>query len=752
MVYTVPEGQQLIGTNGRLNPNATLGNRVANNGNIYTLLPDDWTKEGLRTGVRQEYNVSVASGNDRYTIYTNLGYLGNEGLSYGTDLERISARLKADMQLFPFLKIGATSSYNHTTTNALDYVYSCLTEIGPIFPLYVRDEYGNILRDEKGKVYDYGNGKYTGIQRVVDQNDNLIQNDKLNLSKNVSNAFNIQGFATIDFLNGFHFTINGSTLITENRINYGYNPWYGYNTGRGSVSTYHYRTNDLNTQQLLDYSRMFGQHNVDILLGHEYTLNSQTTLGGTKNNPVVFENNKELDGAITDSNIVGYTTNYNVEGWFFRAQYDYASKYFASGSIRRDGSSNFHKSHRWGNFWSIGGAWIMTKEDWFPRTPMVNMLKLKLSYGEQGNDGIGSFKYTNMYTINNTNGEASFVFNSKGNPDITWETVGCINAGVEFELFNSRLSGGIEVYNRITRDMLTSMTTPYSIGYTSYYANIGNMKNTGVEVNLNSDLISTRNFTWNIGLNLTWERNRVTKLPDDKKLYNQEGYKGYISGSIYYAEGLPMRTWRLKKFAGVNENGMALYYKNMDDNTIGTTTEYDDASYYLCGSALPDVFGGINTSFAFFGVDISLQFNYSIGGKKYDTVYSNLMTPPYSSFIGAPFHEDVFKSWTPTNTRTDIPVFRYDYYQTGWSSDRFLLDASYLSFKNLSVGYSLPKKLISNWKMSNLRFFCQMENIYYWSHRKGFNPRQSTLYGSYNSDSGYAFPMRTISGGLTVEF
>ena len=380
------------------------------------------------------------------------------------------------------------------------------------------------------------------------------------------------------------------------------------------------------------------------------------------------------------------------------------------------------------------------------------MLKIKASYGEQGNDGIGNYRYTNTYSLNNTNGEAAFVFDKKGNPNITWETVGCLNTGVEFELFNSRLNGGIEFYTRETRDMLTSLSTPYSIGYTSYYDNVGNMNNTGVEISLNSDIISTRNFNWNLGINFSWERNRVSKLPEDKKQYTQEGHPGYTSGSFYYSEGLPLYSWRLKKFAGVNEEGLALFYKNNSDKTIGTTTDYDEASYYLCGSALPDAFGSIITSFSFFGVDISAQFNYSIGGKKYDTVYGTLMTSPYSENLGAPFHKDVFNAWTKENTTSEIPIFMYGNEEATYNSDRFLTDASYISLKNVSVGYTFPKTITRKLYMSNLRVFCQLDNVYYWSKRKGFDPRQSNIYGSYDSDSGYAFPMRTISGGLTIEF
>ncbi len=752
VVYTVPENEVLIGTNGRLNPNATLGNRITNNGEIYTLYPDDWEKEGIRTGFRQEYNVQLTSSNDKYSFLASLGYLDAQGIAYNNDIKRYTARLKADVQAYSFLKVGASASYNHTENNANSNIFSVETGMSPIYPLYVRDAQGNIMTDSHGKVYDYGAGAITGILRAPDSNDSYVQDDLLDSSRDTGNSFTIQGYGTVDFLDGFHFTLNGTSFVTENRYNYAYNPYYGYNTGRGSVSTYHYRTANFNTQQLLNYSKNFGDHSLDVLLGHEYSRDSSTSLSGQRSKVALYEENKELAGAITLENADGDTSMYNVEGWFIRAQYDYQSKYFASASFRRDGSSRFAPAHRWGNFWSIGGAWIMTKEEWFPKNDLVNMLKIKLSYGEQGNDGIGSFRYTNKYNIRDADGEPAFVFSSKGNENISWETVGSLNAGVEFEFFQNRLSGGLEFYSRTTRDMLTWFSTPVSLGYSGYYDNVGNMRNTGVELELNADIIQLNNFTWNLGLVLTWERNRVSYLPEEKKLVTMDGYPGYTSGYNFYGEGLPMYTWRLKKDAGLDDQGQALYYITNSDGTLGTTTEYQDADYYLCGSALPDVFGGFNTSFKFFGVDVNAQFNYSIGGKKLDSNYSYFMSAPYGTYTGMPIHKDVFKAWTTENTDTDIPIWKFGYYTPGSYSSRYLTNASYIGLRNISVGYTFPSNITRKLKMSTLRVFCQAENIYYWSHRKGFDPRMGEMYGNYNSNSGYAFPMRTISGGLTVEF
>lgn len=753
MVYSVPQNQMLIGTNGRINPNATLGNRVAYNDQIYTLYPDDWTKAGLRNGFRQEYNLNLSGGNDTFTFYGSLGYLDEEGIAYGTDLERTSARLRTEYKAYPFLKVGASAGFTHTVTNSSGDVFNTLTDIAPIYPLYVRDANGNILTDSNGRRYDYGNGELGGSLRPVDTNDNYIQNDLLDYSRNVSNAFNIKGFATYEFLHDFQLTVNGSVYVTENRINNGTNPFYGYSTTyNGYLFTGHYRTIDTNFQQLLNWNHSFGLHNVSALLGHEYYRYGYTELEGERNNIAMYNSNKELAGAIVDAGIDGYISDYNVEGYFLRAQYDYDNRYFGSASFRRDGSSRFHPDHRWGNFWSLGAAWIMTKEEWFPKTWWMNVLKVKLSYGEQGNDNISNYMYTNTYSISNTDGQVAYVFSKKGNEDISWETVGSLNAGVEFEMFNSRLRGGIEFYNRTTRDMLMEFVTPISLGYTSYYDNIGDMRNTGVEIEMNGDIIATRDFTWNVGFNLTWERNRVTYLPEDKKLLNVDGYSGYQDGYLFYGEGLPVNTWYLPRYAGVSEDGQALYYRTNANGELEKTTSYEYATYYECGTALPSVFGGFNTSIKIKDFDLSAQFNYSIGGKKYDSTYSSMMTNPLQTSTGYQLHRDVFKSWSTENTGSQIPRFQYNDNYTTSMSDRFLTDASYLSFKNLTLGYTFPKSLVRKLGMTKLRVYAQAENIYYWTKRQGFDPRMGSLYGNYNSSSAYSFPMRTISGGLSVEF
>lgn len=588
-----------------------------------------------------------------------------------------------------------------------------------------------------------------GLERYAELNGNSIQDDRYDINSNNSNAFNIQGFATFDFLKYFHLTVNGSVYITENRTKSAYNPFYGYSViSGGSTSVGHYRTTDTNFQQLLNFNRTVDGHSIDALLGHEYSRNLVTGLWATSRNIANYDWNTEISGAIVRSDQGSYRSLYNVEGFFGRVQYDYESRYFGSVSYRLDGSSNFHPDHRWGNFWSVGGAWIISKESWFPKTPVVNMLKFKASYGEQGNDGIGSFRYTDIYDITNSNNNIAYSFARNGSEDITWESVGNFNTGFEFELLGSRLNGTVEYYWRKTTDMLMYFSSPWEIGYDGYYDNVGDMANTGIEATLSGDIVRSKNVNWNVGVNISLQRNRITYIPEAKAGRTIDGHKGYIDGSVFYGEGLPIYTYYTKRYAGVDESGRALYYRDGENGQMETTNEYQLADYYLCGDAMPKAFGGFNTSLSLFGVDVSAQFDYSVGGKKWDSGYQGLMFAPTNISNGAGIHRDVFKAWTPENTGSDIPMYYYGDSYSAATSDRFLQKADYLAFRSLSVGYTFPQSLSRKLKMEKLRLYALCENVAYWTTRKGFDPRTGLTSGSYG---GYA-PIRSISGGLQIQF
>jgi len=761
-VYTVPEGQDFIGPNGKLNPNATLGRVVNVNGTEYLLYPDSWRDAAYQTGVRQEYNVTATGSNDKGSFYGSAGYLKNEGISIGSDYERFTGRLKADYQLRSWLKLSGNFNYAHYKANSLSgdgestvgNVFM-VKDMAPIYPLYVRDAAGNILQDSKTglAMYDWGNGTVTGLTRPVMTGSNPIFANNFDKNENEGNSLDATGTAEIRFLEDFKFTSANTVMLDETRFTNTMNPFYGqFAANNGSVQKTHVRTWAYNYQQLLNWHHLFDKHDVEVMLGHEYYRTRYYYLSASKNNLFsVF--NDELAGAVNTGSMNSYTTDYNVEGWFGRVQYNYDNKYFGSLSYRRDASSRFHPDHRWGNFWSLGGAWIISKEKWF-NAPWVDELKFKASYGEQGNDNIGSYLYTDTYSIvPSGDGAGVKPSSTKGNETITWEKNGNFNTGFEFSFFRGRLAGSIEYFYRRTSDMLAFFALPASSGWSGYYDNVGNMQNMGAEVELDGTLIRTKDFEWGLNLNFTAYKNEITSIAEKNKTQTVEGSEGYASGSYFYGEGESLYTFYMPKYAGVDENGKSMFYKDKLDengNIIGreTTTTPGEATYYLCGTALPWAYGGFGTRFSYKGFDLAVDFNYQLGGQIYDSDYAGMMGIT-SSGRGHAIHADLLNSWTEENPNTNIPKLVIDDTSATTTSDRFLTSASYLSLQNLNFGYTFPTKMTSKIGIGKLRVYLTATNLWLWSKRQGLDPRQSITGGA---SSAYYSAMRTISGGISVTF
>lgn len=751
-VYNYPADELLIGQDGRLNPNATLG-RVVDG---YMLYPDDWVDEAYSSALRQEYNVNVSGGTGKMQLYGSFGYLKDDGIVPSSNYERYSARFKGSYQAKKWMKYGANISYAHSNSASLTESYdtdlSSFTEgMAPIYPVYVRDANGNIMTDLNGKVYDYGTATAEpGLARPNHPNSS-IQSSMLNQKNRNGNTFNINAFADVTFLKDFKFTFNVGTTVNEVRYYTTSNPYYGFGAEQnGTVTMYHYRTTTLNLQQILNYSHSFGKHNVSAMLGHESYRYNYAELSASKKNMFSYWGNHELNGAVIDgSSAASYSNNYNTEGYFFRVLYDYDTKYHFSASYRRDASSRFHPDHWWGNFYSIGAAYLMSKEDWFD-VKWIDSFKIKFSIGQQGNDNIGSYNYSDSYNIVNSNDELSLSFNSKGKKDITWETNTNMNVGIEFELFKGKLNGGVELFYRKTTNMLNWFNVPLSLGYPGYYDNIGDMANKGVELELNYTPINKKNFTWKINMNLTHYKNKITYLPDEKKTTIMDGHGGYMNGSRYYGEDLPINTWYMKRFAGLSEDGLSMwYYTDKETNEEKTTTTYSTGDFYLCGDPNPDLYGGFGTSITFHGFDFSTQFSYSVGGLTYDYGYAGMMGNPTATSVGNRWHKDVLKAWSPENTSSTIPRWYFNDLNTTGLSDRFLIDGSYLNLQNIQVGYTLPDNWTSSLGIKNLRLYFVCDNVYYWSKRKGLDPRRSI---SGEGASGKIAPFRTYSGGISLQF
>ena len=779
-VYTVPEGQTLIGRNGKLNPAATLGRVINHNGEDYLVTPDNWIDEVYMQGIRQEYNVNVAAGNERASFYGSFGYLNNEGIVDATGYERYTARLRADYQAKKWLKVGGNASYTHSksqtssedgSSSSSVNIFAYTSQIAPIYPLYTRDGEGNIRRDQYGNIiYDHGTatqaGSNAGLNRAFLSNANPMAALLLDKNNSTSNLASFNGFADVLLPLGFKFSFNGGVSTRQTTAISTSNPLYGqYAVSGGSIGRQESMYWSYTLQQILTWNYIFAdRHHVDIMLGHENNYDMGRSLVGYKNG-LYSVDSSELTQGLKVSSTSSSFSEYNNEGYLFRGQYDFDNRFFFSASFRRDASSRFHPDHRWGNFWSVSGAWLINKESWFNAT-WVDELKIKASYGSQGNDQISDFLYMDRYSIANDGTDKwSVAFSSKGNEELTWETHANMNAGVEFSFWQGRLAGSVEYFNRITTDMLSWYSVPSSMGYSGFWKNVGDMSNQGVELALNVNVVRKKNFNWNINLNATYVKNQILDLdPDNVKdqLYDLEGnaYTGYRDGSNMYAIGSAIYTKNYKAYAGVDpQTGKALYWARREfvDKTTGQpsfelykTADYSaDADYFVFDTSLPDLYGGFGTSFDFYGVDVSANFVYQIGGKVYDGDYAGSMASPSAQSVGRAIHKDMYNAWTPENNTSDYPRFVYGDQYTAASSDRFLTSASYLSLQNVNVGYTFPSKWMSKIGVARLRIYVAGENLWYISARKGLDPRQSFTGGA---SAAYYSPIRTISGGVNLTF
>ena len=793
-VFTVPDGEQLIGMDGKLNPKATLGyKQVGENGETYWYQPDDWTDAAYKNGFRQEYEVNMSGGSDRNDYFLSAGYLNEDGIIDNSSFERFNARLKVNYDLTKWLRVGANIGYVHSKTvsnpNNDEYQLGSTnlsyytSRIAPIYPIFVRvlDANGNpVIRiDENGnQMYDYGiAGQYYPENRAFLQTGNPLGANHYNDVNSLGNQLNATGVADIKFTDWLRF--NATSTINWGHTNYSdyesqlYGPKVSVNGEIAKSQTDTYRQNHVQT---LNFAKSFGLHTVTAILGHEWFDRKTTYLTATAQG-LFSPEIKEINAAANQQYKSGsYTSEYNVEGWFGRALYNYDEKYFFDASYRRDASSRFAKDNRWGSFWSVGAGWLINKEKFF-HADWVNQLKLKVSLGQTGNDGVGNWAYTDLYSLSASSPtQMTPSFSRIGNKDITWETTTALNVGVDFELFKGRLTGTLEYYNKKTTDLLFWLSVPESFGARGYYGNIGDKRSTGVELTLAGDIIRTRNITWSVNFNITHNKEKILKLPESKTRVNGGFAETWIpvsSGAsngtvqMWYEEGGSLYCPFTYSYAGVNENGEALYWYDEDlsplggkvttNNTSkagekksGTTTNIGQATRYAGESMLPKAYGGFGTTLTAYGFDVNLNFDYQIGGKIYDRQYASLMSNwENDGDAGSAFHVDLLKSWTPNNTSSNIPRFQYGDEYTVATCDRFLASAAYLNFQSFSVGYTLPKNLTRKISLEKVRVYMTGENLCFWSARKGLDPRYD--YGATEALTAYSL-MRTIMGGVQVSF
>ena len=747
--------QSLFGANEMYNPyDVPLAQLYTEEGKIRddaTLRWDeDWLDEATdNAALRQEYGASVSGGNEKTQYMFSLGYLNEDGVLRTTNFERYSGRLSVETQAKPWFAAGMGANFARNTTNssqtesgATSNVFYSAQLMAPIYPVYMRDPAtGEFLLDENGKKqFDYGgsrpSGQQTDFNSIATLYDDKYEQGSYSLSARTH--FDFMGVED-HWTEGLKFQLNFGTDYYNSQSMVYYNPFFGNaESVSGRIQKSNLTSLGYTFNQLLSYNRSFGRHNLDLLVGHEYYAYTESSLSGHKTG-LPGGGIYELDAAAVIVGTGSSTDNDRIESYLSRVNYSYDDKYYISGSWRTDGSSRFAPGSRWGNFWSAGASWRISQEEFMKDVDWVDNLTLKFSYGVQGNNSVGSYyAYQALYDTSAPNATLpGATLNDVANAELTWESNHNLNTGIEARLFN-RLDLSFEFYNRKTLDMLLSYPLPISSGFSGYYRNSGEMRNRGIEFAVTGRIIDRKDMQWSVTWMGATVNNKVLKLTDDGQ--------DITSSTQIIREGETLYSYYVSRSAGVDPmTGEKMYWATDDDGHDYITKDLTEAqnNRVVAGSRIPDLYGSLSTAFRWKNLDFSISTNYSIGGVTYDGVYYEFMSFYYPAQAK---HKNLLRAWKKPGDVTDVP--RYEIRETPIVSDDKLIDASYFSIKNITLGYTLPKAWTSKIGFKAARISASVDNLYIFTHLKGMDPQYSLTGGtSYDYTA-----TRTVSFNLDLKF
>lgn len=724
---------------------------------VQNLWNEDWADALLRKGVRKDFNLSVSGGNDKTKYFFSGGYLDDEGIAIESKFKRYSGRLKVETKVNDWLTAGVNTNLSYSTQNypvqggsAYSNVIGWIRNVSSIYPVYVRDPAtGEFILDANGeKQFDFGdNGP---LLRPLLTPGNPAGTTKLNPTSYDRYITTVNGFGEAQIIRGLKFRTQYAIDIYQFSQNTYYNPFVGDGAAYNGRS-YKSRENS-NTQTFtntLTYDKMFGSmHHINALVGME-AYRYHDGIVAAESRGFTFPGVTELDYGSTPYTASSQSYDNRLVSYFSRINYDFSDRYHISASLRRDGSSRFADSVRWGTFYSIGGAWNISSEEFFS-VPFVNSLKLRASYGTTGNQFLaGYFPYLGTYSSGwNIADYAGSVINTLSNGELGWETQKTLDIGLDFGLFKNRISGSVTYFIRKSADLLFNKPlAPSTSPVDGIDANIGDVENKGIEIDLTTTNIKTRDFQWTTTINFTQVKNKIVSLP-------QESIAGTGFSNLKVGESL--YNFYLREYAGVDaSDGRPMWYYDKTDASGKVTKEvtktYSAGTRYYVGTALPDWTGGITNTFNFKGFDLNILASFNIGGKIYDGDYAGLMHGNTGTSPGYNWSTDILNRWqsasNPGDGRTPRLTTTTDD-QGSLSSTRFLYDASYVRVRNITLGYNLPQSVLERVRISNARFFVDYQNPVTLFGRDGLDPEAGLSGITSNTSSAY----KTISVGLNVGF
>lgn len=726
---------QPIGTDGKLVEGARL------------LWNDSWEDALSQDAHYTDLSARVSGGSENSQYYFSLGYMDNQGAYIGSGFKRYTLRANITSDLTKWLQVGVNVGLTHSIQDfpksddsSLGNVVLAARSIPSFYPVYERDpETGAYVLDENGqRVYDYGkyrHGSYAGYNQAQS-----MLYDKNEIKRD---AASVRGYLQVTPIEGLTYKMS-LNIDYNSRFTHDYaNPTYGKEPVTGSVSKSNTRTTGMTFNNVVNWEHTFGEvHNVRLMAGQEYYEFNTSNFGGSRSN-VITDGYFEPDVASTLTGFSGNSDQYKLLSYFGQAEYNYAQKYFASVSMRADGSSRFHPDNRWGAFWSFGGSWKIGREAFVEEAAgsWLSDLTLRASYGAQGNDNVGYYAYQALYGIGSFLGETTLTTSRLDTPELSWETNLNANIGLDFSLWSNRLFGTVEWFQRTSKDLLFARDLVPSSGFSSIDDNIGKVRNYGWEFTLGGTPILTRDWTWRLSVNATTYKNEIVSIPTDVMW---SGTKKWVKGGSIY-------DFWMYEWAGVDpETGDAQWY--MTDTETGErvkTTNYGSLTSQdkvKVGNALPKVSGGFQSDLTWRDLSLSMAFAYSIGNKIYNRDKASLMG--VSGANGSTMSKDLLNRWTPENTQTDVPRLEYD--QTSYftsASTRWLVDGSYLRLKTVTLNYNLPKKWIQPAMLKDVSIYVQGENLLTFSKQQGLDPEQALGGVTY-----WRYPaMKTLSFGINVK-
>lgn len=714
---------------------------------------EDWMDEAMRNNpLRQEYNVSFTGGNEKTKYMFSVGYLDEKGLLKTTGFTRYNGRMNIESEVTDWFKAGMNASYSRNESNTAvenssgaSNVWYTAQLMAPIFPVYEKDAEGKDIIDVNGnKVFDYGTNRPAGASADWHTIATLYDDKYANNSDNLSGRLFAEiGNLKEGVLEGLKLSVNyGFDLVSADNMTY-YNPYNGNSVSvKGSLQKSTSRTFSFTFNQLLSYDRTFNKHHINALVGHEFYKYNYQYLGASKTG-FPFGGLYELDAATNITKASSYQHNYAVESVLSRFAYDFDDRYYLSASFRTDGSSRFHKDNRWGQFWSVGANWRISREKFMKDVSWVDNLSMKVSYGVQGNDNIGTYyAWQSLYNFGSSNADyPGLSASSLGNPDLKWEKNANLNAGVEGRFMN-RFNVAVEWYSRKTTDMLMLFPMASSLGFDGYNKNIGSMRNTGWDITLGADIFQGDSFNWRFTVMGSTVKNKVLQLADKPEI---------ISGNYIIKEGETLNSFYTATSAGVDPaTGKQLYWVwDTDKNGVRGEKYISDsqskatACKEIQGSRIPDIYGSFSNEFRYKNFDLSVLCTYSVGGKVLDGVYNTLM---YGNYIGQAKSAHLERAWKQPGDITDVP--RIEIGKSYIITDNNLINASYLAIKNITLGYTLPAKVLKSLGLESLRLTATGDNLVLFNHLRGMDPQYNFTGGT---NFGYV-PVRTISFGIDVTF